>query len=93
LHRLVEILGRDDKKGLQVSSEGCAAAAPERRSAARLRQAATSFGVDLPGPPEAPRSRAGALSIEEETERIERIVLRTFEKFFSSKARNTAGRD
>ena len=40
-----------------------------------------------------PSAAARDLSIEEETARIERIVLHTFEKFFSSMAKNAAGRD
>jgi transcriptional regulator with XRE-family HTH domain len=70
---------------------------PPSEGARRLRQMGTSLHLesDLPwktAPPEAPPS-ARDLSIEEETERIERIVLRTFEKFFSSMARNAAGRE
>jgi transcriptional regulator with XRE-family HTH domain len=70
---------------------------PPSEGAQRLRQMAHSLpgtsGLS-PEPTEAsPSAAASDLSIEEETERIERIVLRTFEKFFSSMAKNAAGRD
>ena len=41
--------------------------------------------------PEPGAATAKGRSIEEETEEIERIVLRTFEKFFSSLAKSAAG--
>jgi transcriptional regulator with XRE-family HTH domain len=45
-------------------------------------------------PEPAPRPHAGrSSSIEEETERIERIVLQVFEKFFSSIAKSAVGRE
>ncbi len=63
---------------------------PPSQEAQRLRQAAHDFQAS--GLPQEPASApAPASSIEEETERIERIVLRTFEKFFSSMAKS-AGR-
>jgi transcriptional regulator with XRE-family HTH domain len=43
--------------------------------------------------PKKPAEPARSLSVEDETERIERIVLRTFEKFFSSMAKNASERE
>jgi transcriptional regulator with XRE-family HTH domain len=64
---------------------------PPSVEAQRLRQAAQAF-QSASGLPQEPAPAAGtASSIEEETERIERIVLRTFEKFFSSMAKSAAG--
>jgi transcriptional regulator with XRE-family HTH domain len=69
---------------------------PPSEGAQRLRQVAHSLPASglpqEPVPTEAPAT-ARDLSVEKETERIERIVLRTFEKFFSSMAKNAAGRD
>lgn len=42
-------------------------------------------------PPREPTAATAEASIEEETERIERIVLRTFERFFSSMAKSAGG--
>jgi transcriptional regulator with XRE-family HTH domain len=63
---------------------------PPSKQARRLREAADAFPAS--GLPQEPApAPATASSIEEETERIERIVLRTFEKFFSSMAKSAGG--
>src|SRR4030095_14715795 len=59
---------------------------PPSQGTQRLREVADLFHPSGAAPE--PRKT----SVEEETERIERIVLRTFEKFFSSMARNAGER-
>jgi transcriptional regulator with XRE-family HTH domain len=66
---------------------------PVGEATQRLRGVSDLFRpLSAPEPPpkkvEAPRP-----SVEDETERIERIVLRTFEKFFASMAKNASGRE
>lgn len=69
---------------------------PPSDATQRLRDVAERFHP--PAARSSPRDQAAAgstmpLSMEEETERIERIVLRTFEKFFASMAKNAGGRE
>lgn len=88
---IAQAIGLEPRELLQISFEE--AAKPSSEKISLVTRSLRAWGLLHDPAPEPAAPTAQGPPMEEESERIERIVLRTFEKFFSSMAKSAGGQD